>query len=57
MEIGSFSKIYIFLLLLKAADEAFESLGISSGAAEIIKSRMERTNQPEEIFLKYFEQL
>ena len=55
----SFSKIYILngIFLTKAADEGFESLGISSGAAEIIKSRMERTNQPEEIFLKYFEQL
>ena len=39
----------------KAADEAFENLGISRNAAETIKNRIKRTNQPEEIFLKYFE--
>ena len=39
----------------KAADEAFENLGISRSAAETIKNRIKRTNQQEEIFLKYFE--
>ena len=38
----------------KAADEAFENLGISRNAAETIKNRIKRTNQSEEIFLKYF---
>ena len=41
----------------KVADEAFENLGISRNAAETIKTRIKRTNQPEEIFLKYIENL
>ena len=40
---------------LKAADAAFANLGITDSAAEIIKSRILRSKQPEEDFLKYFE--
>merc|ERR1719203_784190 len=39
----------------KAADEAFTELGIGGGAAKIIKSRLRKTSQPEETFLKCFE--
>ena len=40
---------------LKAADDAFANIGITDSAAEIIKSRILRSKQPEEDFLKYFE--
>ena len=37
------------------ADEAFEEIGVSKGAAQLIKCRLQKTNQIEETFLKYVE--
>ena len=39
----------------KVADEAFEEIGVSKGAAQLIKCRLQKTNQIEETFLKYVE--